>query len=48
MAKKVNDLAEKIVKTRRKLLKACVRQDEKKMIKLQHKLLKLNLKANQD
>lgn len=48
MAKKIKDLTEKITKTRRKLLKACVEGDEKRMIRLQHKLLKLNLKLNQD
>lgn len=46
MSKKVKDLAEKIVKTRHKLIQACLDHDEERMIKLQHKLLKLNLKGN--
>lgn len=48
MTKKIKDLTEKIIKTRRKLLKACVEGDEKKMIKYQHKLLRLNLARNRD
>lgn len=47
MTKKIKDLAEKIVKTRKKLIKACLEHDEDRMIRLQHKLLKLNLKSNQ-
>lgn len=47
MTQEINRLAEKIVKTRKKLLKACVKHDEEKMIKYQHKLLKLNLQMHQ-
>ena len=43
MTKKIKDLTDKILKTRRKLLKACVERDEERMIKYQHKLLRLNL-----
>lgn len=46
MTKEINKLTEKIVSVRRRLLKACVDHDENKMIKLQHKILKLNLKLN--
>jgi len=46
MTKEINKIAEKIVKVRAKLLKACVERDEPRMIKLQHKLLRLNLKLN--
>lgn len=46
MSKKINDLSEKIIKTRRKLIKACLQHNEAKMVRLQHKLLKLNLKVN--
>lgn len=44
MTKEINKLVKKIAKTQRKLLKACVEHNEEKMIKFQHKLLKLNLK----
>lgn len=47
MTNKINKLAQKIVKVRRKLLQACLDHNESRMIKLQHKLLKLNLKQGQ-
>ena len=47
MTKEINKIATKIAKVRAKLLKACVEHDEDRMIKLQHKLLKLNLKLGQ-
>ena len=39
-------IRKKIIKVRAKLLKACLEHDEPRMIKLQHKLLKLNLKRD--
>ncbi len=47
MTKKIKNLTEKIAKTRRKLIQACLKHDEDKMIKYQHKLLKLNLRQGQ-
>lgn len=48
MARKIKDLQEKIMKRRRKLIKACLKHDEEKMIKHQQKLLRLNLAAKDD
>ncbi len=48
MTKKIKSLEQKIIERRRKLLKACVEGNEKKMIKHQQKLLRLNLALNQD
>jgi len=43
MTKKIKSLQQMIVDRRRKLLRACLRHDENKMIKHQHKLLRLYL-----
>jgi hypothetical protein len=43
MTKKIKDLAQKVYARRKKLIRACLRHDEDKMIKHQHKLLKLHL-----
>ena len=43
MTKKIKKLEQKILERRRKLIDACLRHDEKKIIKHQHKLLKLHL-----
>lgn len=48
MTKEINTLVEKIARTQRKLIKACLANDEKKMIKHQHKLLSLNLLMHKD
>lgn len=48
MTKKIKDLDSKIQECQRKLLKACVKGKEKKMIKHQHKLLRLNLALARD
>jgi len=48
MTKEINKLVEKIARTQRKLIKACLAHDEDKMIKHQHKLLSLNLKLHGD
>lgn len=48
MTDKIKGLEKKILRCQRKLLKACLSRDEAKIIKLQHRLLRLNLKQQKN
>lgn len=47
MSKQVSDIKEKIQKTQRKLIKACLDHNENKMFKHRQKLIKLWIKAKE-